>query len=1063
MSAFKRISLTFGCMLTILAAPMAQNTVPARQVGNISGDFIPNQVEKGLRPQWAKSIMKANADRPYIYNVKDGEADIFGQLRYQKNMKGMGLIKLTSDNPGKFEWIRDYGYIAGTTPLLTAGTYVGNEYYAFETIFYNNINMPEAICVVNTNTGEYVAKKKLVNSTTERPLILDEMTYDPKTDRIFGLNYDTDEQTSYIYEIDRTSLELKHVATIPSLIFTLAADNGCLYAMSMTARGSMLNKIEISSINAAAKTCTMTNTGVDTGVKMGDYSQSMEFDKTTHRLWWLAQTEDGGASFVELDAETGEAKSKTSLSNDLQLLAMAIPYQYVPDATPSYPRNFTVAADANGALSASLSFTTPNLNYRNGSLADLSGVKVYRNGELVQTISETSQNKAVSWTDTPTTDGYYIYKVVPFNASGDGVYKEYAAFVGEDLPGEPQNVTVSAIGANATISWAAPAAGQHGGYYDASSLKYSVVRMPDNVTIVEGTTATNITDAVAESKGYTYVVTAENNKGKGSSATSSTLSFGPQGNIPFTSSLQTQKEFDRWLVVDNNNDGGTWYFDENTNTTTYGRTENVADDWLYTPALTFDKSKTYQVRYTYWTINWVDANRVPLWEKMKVMLCQEPLNSGNQQLIYDHDEFHTASGTYFHGQENFQPEESGSARIGFQAYSDADRSFIYLKDISIREYSTSDLSAQLLTGSNEVNCNVPQTFTVDVRNEGSANVNDYKVVILNADTHVVLGESKGIAVAPNQTVEVPVEWFPSAEGKINISARVELASDTYPADNTIADPIEVTVKPENATRWLNLNVDNNVGWRYPFFLQDPYSRCQTIFLAKQMQKKGVKLTGMRLLYNGKRASKFTFPTKISFKETSRSHVLNDDATRAYFEEDGFTTVFDGEVSFSGVGDRKELIINFTTPFEYKGGNVCMDFECPLGSTVMGPEEHPDWLLYQEIGTETPHTAYCNGTSKDAALTEVYGSDFMPVVSVSYEGLGETGIFSLVGDEFAITRAGNEFCFATACDEVQLFNLAGTQVAAASKASSINVAGLSKGVYMLKVNVGGAAKTFKVTL
>ena len=69
-------------------------------------------------------------------------------------------------------------------------------------------------------------------------------------------------------------------------------------------------------------------------------------------------------------------------------------------------------------------------------------MKVYRNGELVQTISESSQNKAVTWTDTPSADGYYIYKVVPYNASGDGVYKEYAAFVGEDLPGEPQNVTV---------------------------------------------------------------------------------------------------------------------------------------------------------------------------------------------------------------------------------------------------------------------------------------------------------------------------------------------------------------------------------------------------------------------------------------------------------------------------------------------------------------------------------------------------------------------------------------------------------------------------------------------
>ena len=1047
----------------MLSAPMAQNTVPMRQIGNISGDFATLKVEKGLRPQWAKSIMKADADRPYIYNVKDGEADIFGQMRYQKNMKGMGLIKLTSDNPTKFDWIRDYGYIAGTTPVLTAGTYVGNEYYAFETIFYNNINMPEAIAVVNINTGEYVAKKKIQNPTDKKPLILDEMTYDPKTDRIFGLNYSVDDQTSYIYEIDRTTLDMKHVATLPSLIFTLAADNGYLYAMSMTANGSMLNKIDIASIDATKKTCTMAKVGSDSGVKMGDYSQTMEFDKTTHRLWWLAQTEDGASYFVELDAETGMAKSKTLLTNELQLLAMGIPYQYVPDAAPSYPRNFTVAADANGALSAVLSFTTPDQNYRNGSLSDLAGLKVYRNGSLVQTISETSQNKSMTWTDTPTADGYYIYKVVPYNASGDGVYKEYAAFVGEDLPGEPQNVTVSAIGANATISWQAPVAGQQGGYFDASSLKYDVVRMPDNVTIVEGTTATSVTDVVSESKGYTYVVTPENKKGKGSAASSNTLSFGPEGNIPFTSSLQTKEEFDRWLVVDKNDDGGTWYFDETTNTTTYGRTANDADDWLYTPALTFDKNKTYQVRYTYWTINWVSDNMEPIWEKMRVLLCNEPINTGKQQLIYDCEEFHTASGIYYYGKENFQPEESGSARIGFQAYSDADRGFMYLKDVSLREYSTTDLSAQVLTGSNEVNRNVPQTFTVDVRNEGSATVNDYKVVLLNADTHVVLGESKGISVAPDATVEIPVEWFPSEEGKINVTARVELATDTYPSDNTIAEPIAVTVHPEDATRWLNLNVPNNQGWSLPFWLLDPYSKSQCIFLGKEMQKKGVKITALRVPFIGKRASAFTFPAKISFKETNRDHILNAAGTKAVFETDNFTTVFDGNLTFSGVGENRELIINLDQPYEYKGGNLCMEFECPNGANLMSEAEHPDWYLVYYFGMEYPRAAYCRASSKEAAANEVYGLEFMPVISIAYEGLGETGVLTLTGDEFGMTRVGNDIRFAVTCDEAQLFNLAGTQVAAASKASSINVAGLSKGVYLLKVNVGGAAKTFKVTL
>jgi len=665
----------------------------------------------------------------------------------------------------------------------------------------------------------------------------------------------------------------------------------------------------------------------------------------------------------------------------------------------------------------------------------------------------------------------YVYdiRVAPhhlhlFNASGDGVYKEYAAFVGEDLPGEPQNVTVSAIGANATISWQAPAAGQQGGYFDAASLKYDVVRMPDNVTIVSGTTSTSVTDAVSETKGYTYVVTPENRKGKGTAATSNSLSFGPEGNIPFTSSLQTKEEFERWLVVDKNEDGGTWYFDDQTNTTTYGRTNNDADDWLYTPAFTFDKNKEYQVRYTYWTINWVFDNMDPIMEKMRVMLCQEPVNTGKQQLIWDCEEFHTASGIYFHGKDNFQPEESGSARIGFQAYSDADHGFMYLKDVSVREYSTSDLSAQLLTGSNEVNCNVPQRFTVEVRNEGSAVVNDYKVVLLDADTHVVIGESKGVAVAPDQTVEVPVEWYPSAEGKINVTARVELATDTYPADNTIETPIAVTVHSENDVRWINLNNANNQGWHTPFYLFDPYAECQAIFLEKQLQKKGVKFTGMRIPYNGNSASSFTFPAKISFKETSRSHVLNDAGTKALFETDGFTTVYDGDLTVSGVGQGKYLVINFPTPYEYKGGNICMDFVSPLGSNVItSNSEHPDWLTDYEFQIEYPRTAFCNGKSEQSALAEVYGTEHTPVISLSYEGIGETGIITVSGNELGITRNGNVLNFAVICDEAQLFNLAGSQVAGASNASLLNVAGLSKGVYLLKVKVDGAVKTVKVTL
>ena len=285
-------------------------------------------------------------------------------------------------------------------------------------------------------------------------------------------------------------------------------------------------------------------------------------------------------------------------------------------------------------LSAQLSWTTPSVSYLGAKLSSLTGTKVYRNDQLVYTSTETTQGKSVAWTDRPSTDGYYIYKVVPYNAAGDGVYKEFAAYVGEDLPGAPQNVTLTTHGGNAEITWAAPAEGKHGGYFDNASVKYNVVRMPDNKVVVEGTTSLRATDAVSVKKGYSYVVTAVNKKGVGASATSKTMSFGPEDSVPFTSPLTTQDDFDRWVTADKNNDGNTWTFYKPTQTTTYDRCDQNADDWLYTPALKFEKCKTYQVRYTYSSANWVTPDKhEQVMEQMKVWFCAEPIVIGAAKLI----------------------------------------------------------------------------------------------------------------------------------------------------------------------------------------------------------------------------------------------------------------------------------------------------------------------------------------------------------------------------------------------------------------------------------------------
>ena len=731
------------------------------------------------------------------------------------------------------------------------------------------------------------------------------------------------------------------MATIDKVLFyTLAADNGSLYAVRKGGMKSYLSKIDISSINKTTKTCEYKDLG-NTNVCLGDFSQTMEFDKTTHRLWWMAQTSDGNAYLVELNPQTGAQIKKEFIDNEMQLLGMGIPYQYVADGAPSYPRAFKATADAKGALSAQLSWTTPSVSYLDAKLSALTGTKVYRNDQLVYTSTETTQGKSVAWTDRPSTDGYYIYKVVPYNAAGDGVYKEFAAYVGEDLPGAPQNVRLTTHGGNAEITWAAPAEGQHGGYFDNASVKYNVVRMPDNKVVVEGTTSLRATDAVSVKKGYSYVVTAVNKKGVGASATSKTMSFGPEDSVPFTSPLTTQDDFDRWVTADKNNDGNTWTFYKPTQTTTYDRCDQNADDWLYTPALKFEKCKTYQVRYTYSSANWVTPDKhEQVMEQMKVWFCAEPIVTGAAKLIKETGEFHTASNIFLYGKDNFQTETTGSARIAFQACSEANHGQIYLKDVSIREYSTKDLSVQALTGSQLVNSQSQQTFTVDVRNEGSATVNDYRVLLLNAD--------------------------------------------------------------------------NN-------------------------------------------AEAYTFPARIGIKNTTRTDMLDEDGGNAMLDEDGFTTVFDGNITIQGNANDLELVVNLDKPYKYEGGNVIMKFECPLGTQyIKDSMEHPDWHMMEMDGN--PHIAYCSGEDEDA---NVWGELLMPFISIAYKDNGSTGIFAIGGDKNGVTRSGDSLLFDECADEARLYSATGALVASAQRANALSVAGLAKGIYVLKLTKGGAVRSLKV--
>lgn len=178
--------------------------------------------------------------RSLIYDVPDGEANLFGYLAYDTKYRTFGFVNLQSQNPGAYSLTKDYGNVVGQTPSLQAGTFVGDEYIVYEATIYQNAIMPRAFSAINPLTGELTTKREI--PSTDEYLILNEMTYDPKTKRLFGMHYNANDQRETavptywktdIYEISTVTYALTKVATIDMPLYTMSADNGYIYMVSL--------------------------------------------------------------------------------------------------------------------------------------------------------------------------------------------------------------------------------------------------------------------------------------------------------------------------------------------------------------------------------------------------------------------------------------------------------------------------------------------------------------------------------------------------------------------------------------------------------------------------------------------------------------------------------------------------------------------------------------------------------------------------------------------------------------------------------------------------------------
>ena len=1052
---------------------------------NSAGVDIVNLKAPAVPQSTVQPLQVGSSTPTMLFDAPDGEAKVWGFLGYDMRLGTNAVVNFTTDDPNSYAMVMDYRRDLGVSKYLTAATFVKDQLYAYACTYYGfGALIPYGVVKIDPATGEYTLVNQVSMATG---LLLADMTYDPVTETIYGIQFNEDMETpansfTNIYTIDPETGIVDSVARVDYLLYTIAADvTGDLYGVardmnlsSSSPQNSFLVKIPAANIEE----------GDYPAERVGDqklgynvyYQQSMEFDRTTHRLWWFAQGQVGNPALVEINYNTGQVNKsavREMTSSQVQIVALGIPYQKVDNAAPASPTNLKGEAGAQGAYSATLTWTNPTKDYMGNALDALTGVNIYRDGAKVATLSGT----ATSYTDNAlTTAGYYTYRVEAVNSHGNGVYKETRFFVGKDRPGQVRNLVATPNGTKATLSWNSPEQGKNGGWYDKSSLTYRVVRMPGNV-VVSNSADSTVTDQVDHYAGYTYHITAINNEGEGDTVATAALQFGPSVSIPYTDSLNTQTGFDEWSILDANHDGTTWYFDAGNKVTNYLYSLNAANDYLVSPPLVMDANKQYKISYTYWSSNWVtESDHTPIMEKMRVYYGEQPTVAGLSNKIADLGEFHTSSGNYLYGNTIFAPTSSAANSTGyvaFQACSDGDHGIIYLKDVVIREYSATDVSDKDLHGSATANVGYAYSFGVDVCNEGSAPVTGFTIEILDKNTGEEVASRKvDETVGIGETKNLSVEWTPTKEGKYEFTSRIAFDQDTYPADNIGQKTIYVTVSGSEAKTWLTVNEDVTGGWSFPFNLTVPFTQVQVIYLEKEMQLKNIKLTGMQFVYNAPATMPTTTATAtVSLAPTTETNFQSwpDDSYNVHFIDADFTTAYEGDVTLESDVTSSPLIIEFDTPYEYKGGNLIVQYNTELeAQNVLAADEATQpWYHYCDNYNDGDplryRTAIFRGMTPDIDVNRIGWNYWTPFTMFSYTTTnGLQGVTAPGSNGIDIHQQGSSLVASKLMAEAELYNLNGTLLRKASNATSMNVAGVH-GPCLLRFTADGKTATVKIVV
>lgn len=985
----------------------------------------------------ASSASAPNRQAPLVIKKANGTTKTaYGVLGFDLTDGNMlnGLVSFPFTEGARFSLVK---YFGDANHDVTAGAYAERYYYAELT--QTDLTTQKMIPV---ELIRYDIEKDVTESVGELSGYtshINDMSYDYSTKTMYAISVLNDAYTQ-LFTIDLNTAESKLVADLDRRFFTLACTyEGQLYGISFEGD---LCKIDKTNGNVTVVGATGWHP---------TYYQSMEFDHSDETLYWAANLM-GGTDFDDciatVDINTGAAQKVAAVGNSPQIAGLYVPFAASAKGTPSAVSDFECVPGANGATTVALYWMNPTQTFDGKELSSLTDIKVYRDRELIKTFENPEMGEEMSYTDDlgDVKGGYHFYSVVASNSVGEGAEEKVRIFVGRDIPADITTLTLQHDGYDkAVISWNQPELGPNGGYVDASSLSYKVVRKPDGRVIADGLKQTTVSDENISPVGqYSYSVVASNADGESNAVETETRVFGPAYSMPVTFDFTAFDADNSWTVMDANKDGYAWMWTKvSSGDRVMGHQASstaVSDDWLISYYMPFEKDATYRAEMELHAYS-ADKLEFALLDEMYTVKPAQVLDTVTIKGNRDKQRIGVV----------FKAESDGYKNLGIHALSPMRADWLEVFNLSVKKAEKSNLAAVSISGPEKPMAKKESVYTVRVENRGTDKAYAYCVTLVDKNGEELNHKDVAVTLNSGEYADVEVAWTPQVADTTAICGVVRTWPDDEYADDNTTDYMTVIVREAFDGDVVGIGLESSsTASSSPFDLSNQYAAALNIYSADEIgENKDMLIQKLAWPYDAlyQYSDVETIPVRIYLANTDLTNTKD-----GWIPEEQLTLVYDGITSIAqkSTGD---LTIALDEPFKYEAGKnlavltaVNCDTYCPYvsfrqyNSPIEGNAAYEWGSYYAKQWFDFTQVGHQDYYSRCASIM-IYMTD------AKTDGIISANTAAVAGTAYTVS------------------DVAGRVVATGvfSEQGTVNTSGLQRGVYVVSYKVDGKRQAMKISI